>query len=133
MDEWHPSFGEFEIPFLVDSTGLITLNTGLGQAIMRLDPNNLEITGSLNNREPAVYLHLKKRPPLPKGLYTVEEIKVQSTDSVELYGHLHLPKANTSKTAIIIVGGRGCYAGVTNHNITCSRHTNTTPLSNSCI
>ncbi|ALM06380.1 hypothetical protein SB49_00015 [Sediminicola sp. YIK13] len=40
-----------------------------------------------------------------------------SSDNLELSGHLHLPFHNPTKTAIIIVGGRGCNADETKYNL----------------
>lgn len=116
MEEWHPEFGEFVIEVKVDSTGVISFGTGLGMANVRLDQRSLEISGSIENSEPAIYLHLKKLAKPPVANYNVEEIWVtHKKDS--LYGHLHTPKFGDKATAIILVGGRGCYAGLTKYNL----------------
>ena len=116
MEEWHPTFGEFIIPVDVDKTGRITLNTGLGKAIMQLDTQNLEINGTLEGSTPPVYIHLKKVPAPPASLYEAKPITVDSDGNL-LNGHLHLPKTGNSRTAVIIVGGRGCNADETKHNL----------------
>ena len=116
MEEWHPSFGEFEVPVEIDSTGKISLNTGYGKVFLDFDKNNLEILGQIQNSNPAIYLHLKKSPPPPEDLYEVDEIQFQN-GNVTLFGHLHQAKLNFENTAVIIVGGRGCYAGSTKHDL----------------
>lgn len=116
IEEWHPQFGEFEIPVSIDSTGKISTNTGHGKAILELDKNYLEMTGYLEGTNPTIYLHLKKVPPLPKPSYSVEEVAFSSGE-VMLSGHMHLPKHSNSNSAIILVGGRGCYAGSTKYDL----------------
>lgn len=116
MDEWHPTFGEFEVPIEIDSIGQIKFGTGYGKAELRLDVQNLEITGQLAGFNPSIYLHLKKVADKPKPNYTIEEVSVNS-DDINLHGHLHLPNSNPTKTAIIFVGGRGCNADETKYNL----------------
>ncbi|WP_411894566.1 alpha/beta hydrolase [Winogradskyella sp. A2] len=116
IEEWHPQFGEFVIPVEIDSLNHIKFNTGLGKAILKLDEKSLELNGSIINSTPSVYVHLKKIPTPPAPNYTVEEITIQNND-VSLYGHLHQPKDKSNKTAIIIVGGRSCYAGSTKYDL----------------
>ena len=115
IEEWHPQFGEFELPVYIDSLGVITTNTGHGKAILSLDSNNLEINGYLDKKVPAIYVHLKKVPPPPLPAYTVEEVSIKHK-GVTLSGHLHLPD-RLSGTAMILVGGRGCYAGSTKYDL----------------
>ncbi|MBT8271742.1 MAG: alpha/beta hydrolase, partial [Bacteroidia bacterium] len=116
MDEWHPTFGEFNVPVTVDSTGIIKFGTGYGMANLNLDKNNLEIFGQLEGFNPSIYVHLKKIARKPAPDYKVEEISVSNSD-ITLAGHLHIPKAFEHKTAIILVGGRGCYADNTKYNL----------------
>lgn len=116
MDEWHPTFGEFQVPVEIDSTGLISFGTGYGKAELRLDTQNLEIIGQLAGFNPSIYVHLKKTAKKPKPNYTIEEVSINSGE-IKLNGHLHLPNSNPTKTAIIIVGGRGCDADETKYNL----------------
>ena len=115
IEEWHPQFGEFELPVSIDSLGIISTNTGHGKALLTLDPNNLELTGYLDKKVPAMYLHLKKVPPPPSPSHRIEEVSIRHK-GINLNGHLHLPD-RLSGTAIILVGGRGCYAGNTKYNL----------------
>ena len=117
MEEWHPQFGEFELPVTINANGIIETNTGHGQAKLRLDEDNLEITGLIDGSDPLMNVHLKKVPSPPAVDYTAEEIRFKNGD-IELYGHLHRHKLRDSKTAIIVVGGRGCYAGSTKYDLT---------------
>ncbi|WP_431158644.1 alpha/beta hydrolase family protein [Winogradskyella poriferorum] len=116
IEEWHPQFGEFVIPVEIDSLHQIKFNTGLGKAILKLDDKSLELNGGIDKSSPTVYVHLKKIPSPPAPNYTVEEITVQN-DEISLYGHLHQPMDKSNKTAIIIVGGRSCYAGSTKYDL----------------
>lgn len=116
MDEWHPTFGEFQVPVEVDSTGLISFGTGYGKAELRLDSENLEVIGYLVGFNPTISLHLKKVPNKPTPNYTIEKVSIKS-EEIELNGHLHLPKINPTKSAIILVGGRGCEADETVYNL----------------
>ncbi len=115
MEEWHPQFGEFVVPVSIDSMGQISFNSGKGKALMHLDSNSLELVGTIEGSLPVIHVHLKKVPQPPKDGFTVEEITLKS-DTVSLYGHLHVPN-NRSTTAIIIVGGRSCYAGSTKYDL----------------
>ena len=115
IEEWHPQFGEFELPVSIDSLGTITTNTGHGKAVLTLDPGNLELTGYLDKTVPTLYVHLKKVPPPPTANHTVEAVYVQHK-GITLGGHLHLPD-RPSGTAVILVGGRGCYAGSTKYDL----------------
>ncbi len=116
MDEWHPTYGEFEVPVEIDSVGHIKLGTGYGDAILSLDPNNLELLGQINEDKSTIKIHLKKSPDRPRADFSIEEISFNSSD-VALSGHLHLPFHNPTKTAVILVGGRGCYADQTKYNL----------------
>lgn len=116
MDEWHPTFGEFQVPVEIDSTGIISFGTGYGKANLKMDTNNLEMTGQLLNFNPAVYIHLKKIPKKPKPNYTIQQVSINSNE-IKLNGHLHLPQNNPTKTAIVLVGGRGCNADETKYNL----------------
>jgi pimeloyl-ACP methyl ester carboxylesterase len=115
IKEWHPQFGEFVVPVTVDSLQQIRLNTGYGKATLQLDSKSLELNGIVDGSVPAIYVHLKKIPNPPPSNYTVEQVTVKS-DTISLFGHLHQPKT-TSKTAIILVGGRSCYAGSTKYDL----------------
>ncbi|MEL6926736.1 MAG: alpha/beta hydrolase, partial [Bacteroidota bacterium] len=116
MEEWHPTFGEFEVPVRIDSTGIIKLPTGYGEAHLLLDKNNLELHGSIKENNPVTYLHLKKVPDPPKATHSVEAVTI-SSNGLKLQGHFHQPKVNDLKTAVIIVGGRGCYPDQTQFNL----------------
>ena len=116
MEEWHPGYGEFEVPVQIDSTGQINFGTGYGKVALHLDKNNLEIIGQLVNRSHSVYVHLKKAAKRPSPNYSVEKVAIAS-ENIELSGHLHLPFHNPTKTAIILVGGRGCGADETKFNL----------------
>ncbi len=116
MEEWHPTFGEFEVPVAIDSIGNISLGTGYGKATLKLDKNNLELVGQLSGFNPAMYVHLKKTASKPKPSYSLEEVSISSSE-VTLFGHLHKPMTNDQKTAIIMVGGRGCYPDQTKYNL----------------
>lgn len=116
MEEWHPTYGESEVPVSIDSTGLIAFNTGYGRANLRFDSLNLELTGSLVGFSPAVYIHLKKGLPRPQPTYQIEPVSIASGKDT-LYGHLHVPLGNQAKTAVLLVGGRGCYADATQYNL----------------
>ncbi|MEM6321453.1 MAG: alpha/beta hydrolase [Bacteroidota bacterium] len=115
MEEWHPQFGEFQIPVTVDSTGIIRMNTGYGKVVLTLDSNNLEIIGFVEDVQPTMNVHLKKVPPPPSPNYTIKAVSIEN-GPIQLKGHLHIPKM-ASETAIIIVGGRGCYAGNTQFDL----------------
>ena len=110
MEEWHPQFGEFVLPVTIDSTNLITFRTGIGAARMRLDTAALELNGTLTDQTPTTYVHLKKIPDPPTPTYTVEAVRMRSGNDT-LGGYVHRPKYAPSRTAIIIVGGRGCWTG----------------------
>ncbi|NRB59270.1 MAG: alpha/beta hydrolase [Winogradskyella sp.] len=115
IEEWHPQFGEFEIPIEIDSLHNISFNTGYGKANLNLDRNALELNGNIENTSTPIYLHLKKAPkPPPKNYTTVA--KTIENDGVILTGHMHIPKLATN-TAMIIIGGRGCYAGSTKYDL----------------
>ena len=116
LDEWHPQFGEFEIPVEIDSSGSLVFNTGYGKAVARFDTASLEIHGHILDSDPPVYVHFKKVANPPSTLFEAEEQMIQSGD-ISIYGHLHKPKTIPSKTAIIIVGGRGCFAGNTKYDL----------------
>ena len=116
MEEWHPSFGEFEVPVALDSTGRVSFATGYGKAVLTLDQDHLELVGQLEGFNPSIYVHLKKipqRPPLP---YAVEQVSIPSGDH-RLHGHLHQPLFERPQTAIILVGGRGCDPDATEYNL----------------
>ncbi|MBT8231160.1 MAG: alpha/beta hydrolase [Bacteroidia bacterium] len=115
IEEWHPQFGEFVLPVEIDSLGHIIFNTGHGKAIMQLDSNSFEMVGKLEGSLPSIYVHLKKIPDPPTPQYNVQEVTIKN-DSISLFGHLHEPTFE-SKTAIIIVGGRSCYAGSTKYDL----------------
>lgn len=115
IEEWHPQFGEFVLPVEIDSIGKITFNTGHGKAIMELDNKSLELFGSIESSLPSIYVHLKKVPLSPVPDHEISEVEI-TNDSITLFGHLHKPRL-ASKTAIIIVGGRSCYAGSTRYNL----------------
>ena len=116
IEEWHPQFGEFEIPVSIDSTGIIKINTGHGKAVLTLDSKNLEIIGYIDKSQPVMNVHFKKVPPPPAPNYVVNEVTIDNGD-VSLKGHLHLPNPTKTKTAIILVGGRSCYAGSTKYDL----------------
>ncbi len=116
MEEWYPAFGEFETPVTTDSLGRIIFSTGYGKAGLSLDENNLEMTGEMLGFNPSIYLHLKKTTPPPAQNYTVEKVAIQS-GKVQLNGHFHIPRYLSKKTAIILVGGRGCWADDTEYNL----------------
>ncbi|MEM9834876.1 MAG: alpha/beta hydrolase [Bacteroidota bacterium] len=115
MEEWHPTYGEFEVPIQIDSTQLLTFGTGYGRVKMRLDTNNLEMIGYVDGQTPQLSLHLKREPRRPKITLEAEEVII-ANDSVSLHGHLHVPRQR-SGTVIIIAGGRGCYADQTKYNL----------------
>ncbi len=116
MEEWHPQFGEFVLPVEIDSLGLIRFNTGLGKAVMRVDKTSLEMIGELEGLVPTIYVHLKKVPQPPAPDYNTEEVSM-TNGAIMLKGHLHVPNAPRTKNAIVIVGGRGCYAGSTKYDL----------------
>ncbi|MEM6268634.1 MAG: alpha/beta hydrolase [Bacteroidota bacterium] len=116
MEEWHPAFGEFEIPLTISDDGRLIMNTGLGKTVLQLDPQNLEMLGPLEDSDPPMYLHLKKAPAPPAPAYRVTAVRIPG-EGVELGGHLHEPIRNPTKTAVIIVGGRGCGAGATAYDL----------------
>jgi len=115
MEEWFPTYGEFDVNMLVDSTYTMYLNTGYGQAALKLDPYNLEITGYVQDQNPTVYVHLKKAPKPPAEQVEVKPVTINS-EGAQLRGHLHR-SINSSKTAIILVNGRGCYESSTEYNL----------------
>ena len=116
MEEWHPQFGEFVQAVERKANNTILFNTGYGAVSLVLDTKNLEMIGSINESEPAMRLHLKKVPPPPPPDYEVTEARILS-QGIELYGHLHQPKWRQVRTAIILAGGRGCYAGNTKYDL----------------
>ena len=116
MEEWQPTYGEFVIPVTINQTGEITMNTGVGKAVLRLDPDNLELVGFLEGLEPANYVHFKKVPDPPKENFELIPLTIPNGD-ISLFGHLHVPEINSKNTAIILVGGRGCGADATAYNL----------------
>ncbi|MEM6299971.1 MAG: alpha/beta hydrolase [Bacteroidota bacterium] len=46
----------------------------------------------------------------------MEAVSIKSGE-VTLSGHLHIPNEGGNKTALILVGGRGCYAGATQYDL----------------
>lgn len=116
MEDWHPGFGEFEIPLSIDSLQNIVLNTGYGKAILQLDNLNNEMNGSVEGDVPGLKVHFKKAPPRPEMDYALESVSVENGE-VTLKGHLHITKANPKKTAVILLGGRGCYPDATPYNL----------------
>ena len=62
-------------------------------------------------------VHFKKVAAPPTPDYEVKEISI-ANDDITLNGHLHRPKFRMSKTAVIVVGGRSCYAGNTKYDLT---------------
>lgn len=116
IEDWHPQFGEFVLEYQIDSMGRVITNTGLGKATMQIDTNYLEMVGTVENKDRPISLHLKKVPAPPPPTYQVDEFQMKNGD-VTLFGHFHRPKVNDSKTAMIIVGGRSCYAGTTKYDL----------------
>lgn len=116
MEEWHPTFGEFEIPLETDSVRTLMTGTGYGRAKLRLDADFLEITGQITDSQPALYLHFKKTAAPPAPDYKLEETTIPS-GGTSLYGHLHLPIRSKVKSALVLVGGRGCSADATKYNL----------------
>lgn len=116
IEEWHPQFGEFVLPVAIDSVKTISFNTGYGKANLQLDERALEMVGTIEGSLPATYVHLKKIPDPPLADYKVEEVRIPN-GSIELYGHLHEPINGPFETAMILVGGRGCYAGSTKYDL----------------
>lgn len=116
MVEWHPEFGEFEQGVEWDSISRLGFNTGYGAASLILDAENLEMIGAIEGSDPSISLHLKKLAPPPPPDYTVTEVRIPNK-GIELYGHIHAPKFRPFKSAIILVGGRGCGAGNTQYNL----------------
>lgn len=116
MTEWFPQFGEFQIPVEIDSIGSISFNTGYGKALMKLDQRNLELIGYIDKSVPAMNVHFKKVANPPPPLFEAKEVSFNNGE-LEFKGHLHQPKYSPSKTALILIGGRGCYAGDTKYNL----------------
>ena len=116
IEEWHPQFGEFQLPVETDSTGYISFNTGYGRAKTQLDKVSLEINGHIIDKNPTIYVHFKKVPLPSKPKVIVEPVEV-THGKVSIKGHLHIPENSKNKTVIIIVGGRGCYAGNTEYDL----------------
>lgn len=116
VEEWHPFYGEFEVDVKIDSVGKINFSTGYGEAKMVLDTNNLELHGAIEGGNPTMYLHLKKTSPNPKLDRKIEEVNFQSGD-IKLNGFLHQPQFRESKTAIVLVDGRGCYENNKKYNL----------------
>lgn len=116
MTEWFPQFGEFQIPIEIDSLQNIAFNTGYGKALMKLDTKNLELIGYIDKSVPTVNIHFKKVADPPSPLFQAKAVSFKNGD-IELKGHLHEPKFSPSKTALILIGGRGCYAGETKYNL----------------
>ncbi len=115
MEEWYPTYGEFVIPVSLNGNEVI-FNTGIGKAILTLDKDNLEMTGEIKTDQPNTFLHLKKVPD--PALEDFDLIPLNITNGeVVLSGHLHLPKINHKKTALILVGGRGCNPDETAYNL----------------
>ena len=83
---------------------------------MVADYNYLEIIGHVEDRDPTLNIHLIKVPHPPAPSYKTEEISIKNGE-VSLYGHLHSSKNGPHQTAIILVGGRGCYAGDTEYDL----------------
>ena len=116
MEEWQPTYGEFVIPVTIGETGEINMNTGVGKAILRLDNENLELVGFLEGAEPKNYVHFKKVPDPPKENFELIPLTIPN-GNISLSGHLHAPEINSKKTALILVGGRGCGADATAYNL----------------
>ena len=116
MEEWFPNYGDLELPVTVDSSGIIRMPSGYGPVTLQLDPDALELIGQVADSAPAVYVHLKKKPVPPATPYSIEAVTIPN-GKVQLAGHLHLPEFPQTETAIIIVGGRGCYAAATEYDL----------------
>ncbi len=116
MTEWFPQFGEFQIPVEIDSLGSIAFNTGYGKALMKLDQRNFELVGYIDKSVPTMNVHFKKVADPPPPLFEAKEVSFKNGE-LEFKGHLHQPKYSPSKTALILIGGRGCYAGDTKYNL----------------
>ena len=116
LDEWNPAFGEFEREVSITKEGKLTGIFGLGKGEAVLDPKRLVISGRILEREPSVYFHLKKEPAPPKERFELVPLEINSGGQ-KLYGHLHKPLSSSLRTAVIYVGGRGCYAGATDRNL----------------
>lgn len=116
MTEWFPQFGEFEIPVEIDSLQNISFGTGYGKIKAKLDKRNLELIGYLDKSMPTVNIHLKKVPDPPANQYEAKAVSFKNGE-FEFKGHLHQHKTLPSKTAMILIGGRGCYAGATQYDL----------------
>ncbi|MEO1714899.1 MAG: hypothetical protein AAFU60_16330, partial [Bacteroidota bacterium] len=116
MEEWFPNYGDLELPLEVDSAGIIRMPSGYGPMTLQLDLDALELIGQVVDSAPAVYVHLKKKPVPPPVPYSVEAITIPN-GKTQLAGHIHLPEFPQTETAIIIVGGRGCYAADTEYDL----------------
>lgn len=115
LEEWLPNHGELEFPVRVDSSGMIHLPSPYGPVDLQLDESRLELIGQVRGTAPAVYVHLKKKPMPPEPAFTVEPVTILN-EKIKLAGHLHKPTFPNSATAVILVGGRGCYASETSQN-----------------
>ena len=98
MEEWHPQFGEFLQAVTFDSTNRLKFSSGYGVANVVLDPQNLELIGSIENSDPPMSIHLKKIPSPPPPDYEVSEVIITNKE-IELYGHLHTPKFQKAKNS----------------------------------
>ncbi|MEL6864165.1 MAG: alpha/beta hydrolase [Bacteroidota bacterium] len=116
IEEWHPQFGEFQIAVEIDSTGRITFGSGYGPLEVQMDTSSLELSGRVKNTHPSIYVHFKKVPAPPASPYEIIPVDIPN-GAVNLKGHLHYPSYTSAKTAVIIVGGRGCYAGATQYSL----------------
>ena len=116
MEEWFPTYGEFVIPVIISETGEISMNTGVGKAVLQLDKLNLELIGFLEGVEPTNYVHFKKVPDPPKENFELIPFNIPNGD-INLNGHLHAPEINSKNSALILVGGRGCGADATAYNL----------------
>ena len=117
MEEWMPSFGEFELMVKVDSTGLVQMPTGYGPSVLRLDGRRMELSGYVKNQHPALYFHLKRVPAPPAPIYTTRPLDLKGKDDNVLKGVLHTQIDSDARNLIIFVGGRGCGVDETQYNL----------------
>lgn len=72
--------------------------------------------GSVQDQNPALYLHLKKVPAPPQST-TTRQIESVPLWQDSIYGYLYRSSLNNKKNALVFVGGRGCGADQTRYNL----------------
>ncbi|MBX2815977.1 MAG: alpha/beta hydrolase, partial [Saprospiraceae bacterium] len=106
VPDFLPVFTDFRGSVEIDSLGRIFCPIWFGDMKLTLDTSRMILSGYQPGSSPQVSFQLRKRP-MPTANTVVQDVKVQN-GSITLDGHLHLPRDQAIKSAVIFVRGRGC-------------------------